>query len=493
MTPSDTLVLPTPSPEAGPWEAQASVTQASVVQALVPPPSVTASGVPVAARSRRHRRLDPLAATSSALMADTVVTSALGVVFWVVASRTYSPRQLGESAALISAMMLLSVVSQMNLAMGIARFLPQVRYHRGRGVVTAYAATAGVGLVVAACFTGVAPRLSHGFAFLGRDQMLATALVVAVVLWNVFALQDAVLTATRWAVALPVENGLFGALKIGLMIWLARGYADHGVFVAWLLAMAVMLVPVNGLIFWKVLPSRGPGDGSRKATRSSPQAHAPAHAQATVLPLADRARVARYLAVDYVAAILNQGYLSMLPLLVVAVLGRDANAYFYIAFVIAGAVRAVAQSMGTSLVVEGAHDESELVRLTRLSVARYAKYAVPGIAVLVVGANLLLLPFGASYVENGVTLLRLLLVATLPQALVSLYVSVERVRANVGRVLAVEGAVVVLVTAGAIVGMDRIGLAGVGWAWLVAQSIVAGFVVPALWRACREPARAEGP
>ena len=86
------------------------------------------------------------------------------------------------------------------------------------------------------------------------------------------------------------------------------------------------------------------------------------------------------------------------------------------------------------------------------------------------------------------TLLRLLLVATLPQAVVSLYLSVERVRANVGRVLAVEAAVVVLVTAGAIVGMDRLGLIGVGWAWLVAQSIVAALVAPALWRACREPA-----
>ena len=141
--------------------------------------------------------------------------------------------------------------------------------------------------------------------------------------------------------------------------------------------------------------------------------------------------------------------------------------------------------------VEGAHDESDLVSLTRLSVVRYVKYAVPGIGLLVVGANLLLLPFGASYVDNGVSLLRLLLLATLPQAVVGLYLSVQRVRAHVGRVLAVEAVVVVLVTAGAILGMDRLGLIGVGWAWLAAQSVVAAIVGPALWRACREPARAD--
>ena len=410
--------------------------------------------MPVAPRVRIGSRLrgwrpDALAVTAGALMANTVVTSVLGMAFWAVASRTYSARQLGESAALISAMMLLSVISQLNLAMGISRLLPQVRERRWRPVTAAYAVAAGVGLVVTAAFATLAPRLSGSFSFLGRDVLLGLALVVAVILWNVFALQDAVLTAARWAVAVPVENGLFGILKIGLMVWLAHGVAGQGIFVAWVVAMAVMLVPVNGLVFGKVLPgaplSTGPEDVE------------------TVLPLGDRARITRYLAVDYVAALLNQGYTSLLPLLVVAVLGRDANAYFYISFVIAGAVRAVAQSMSTSLIVEGAHDETRLASLTRLTVVRYAKYAVPGIAALVVAAPLLLHPFGAAYVDRGTTVLRLLLVATVPQAVVALYLGVERVRARVSRVLAIEAATVVLVTVGAVLGMR--------WSGLVARAV----------------------
>jgi O-antigen/teichoic acid export membrane protein len=442
-----------------------------------PPPVGEMPEPPAADRDRpRRHRLDPMGTTASALMANTVVTSALGMVFWAVASRTYSAGELGESAALISAMMLLSVVSQLNLAMGISRLLPQVSERRWRPVVATYGVTAAVAAVVTGAFAFFAPRLSDGFAFLGRDPLLAVALVVAVVLWNVFALQDAVLTAVRWAVALPIENGLFGMLKIGLMIWLAQSL-NQGIFVAWLLAMAVMLVPVNGLIFSKVLPSKRPADHLKKVT---------------VLPIGDRRRVTRYLAIDYVAALLNQGYTALLPLLVVAVLGQAANAYFYIAFVIAGAVRAVAQSMSLSLVVEGAHDESELASLTRLSVVRYAKYAIPATALLVIGANFLLQPFGSAYVNQGTTLLRLLIVATVPQAMVTLYLGVERVRARVSRVLAVEAAVVVLVTAGAIAGMSRYGLIGVGVAWLVAQSVVAVAIAPALWGACRKTA-GEGP
>ena len=433
-------------------------------------PSPPAFAEPRSASSRLTR-LDPLATTAWALMVNTVITSVLGMAFWAGASRFYSARELGESAALISAMMLLSVISQLNLAMGISRLLPQVRRERWRPVAGAYGLSAGVGLIVAALFAGFAPRLSGSFDFLGQDALLAVALVVAVILWNVFALQDAVLTAARWAAAVPVENGVFGLLKIGLMVALASSFSGQGIFWAWVLAMAILLLPVNGLIFGKVL-------------RASPHAPSPA----TVLSLGDRARVTRYLAGDYVAALLNQGYTALLPLLVVAVLGGDANAYFYIAFVIAGAVRAVAQSMSTSLVVEGAHDESQLASLTRLSVVRYVKYAVPATAVLVLAAPLMLLPFGAAYVDQGTTLLRLLLIATVPQAAIALYLGVERVRARVSRVLVLEAAIVVLVTAGAVAGMHSYGLNGVGVAWLAAQLAVAVLVLPALAHVWRRPA-----
>ena len=435
--------------------------------ALLDPP-VTAGAPAAAPPVSRSRRFDPLAVTATSLMANTAVTAALGMAFWAVASRRYSAGQVGEDAALISAMMLLSVVSQLNLAMGISRLLPQVHARRWRPVAAAYGLTAVVAVVLTGAFVAVAPRVSGGFRALVEHPQLAAALIVAVVLWNVFALQDAVLTAARWAVALPIENGLFGVLKIGLMVVLVARFAGHGIFVAWLAAMAVMLLPVNALVFGKVLPA-----GSRGAT-------AP-----TALPLADRRLVTRYLAVDYVAALLSQAYTTMLPLLVVAVLGQADNAYFYIAFVIAGAVRAVAQSMSTSLVVEAAHDESELATLTRRSVRRYTRFAIPGTAVLTLGAGLLLLPFGAEYSDRATTLLRLLLVSTVPHAVVTLYLGVERVRARARRVLAVEAATGLLVAVGVVLGMRWFGLTGVGVGWLAAQTVVALLVLPLLrnvWR-----------
>ena len=418
---------------------------------------------------------DALSTTAIALMVTTVTTSGLGVLFWAGASRLYSADRLGVGAGVISAMMLLSIVSQLNLGMGITRLLPQVSERRWRPVLGAYALTAVVGLVVTAVFLVVAPRLVGSFGFLLDDLRLGVALVVAVILWNIFALQDAVLTSARWAIALPVENGLFGALKIAFMVAFAHSiFSAHGIFVAWLLAMALMLVPVNLLIFRKVLPTT-----TRR--RLDPMA--------TVLPLENRAQVARYLASDYVAALLSQGYIALLPLLVVAVLGSAANAYFYVAFLIAGAAGELARGLSTSLIVEGAHDEADLPFLVRRSARFYLTILLPGIAVMVIGAPLLLWPFGSAYVAEGTALLRILLLGTIPQAVITLYLGVERVRANMSRIVAVEAAIVAMVTIGGVLAMQRRGLIGMGMCWFLAHLIVAISVVPALRKVGDGPQR----
>jgi len=398
-------------------------------------------------------------------MANTVSTSVLGMVFWVGAAHFYSSEQLGEDAALVSAMVLLSSLSQLNLNMGIARLLPQVSRRPAAAVLSVYAVTAAVAVALTSCFLAIVPRLSEGLAFLGEDRLLQVALVTAVVLWNVFSLQDAVLTSARRAYAVPVENGVFGLLKIGLMFWLAHSFDGHGIFFAWVLAMALVVLPVNTVIFGRVLPALRRAGGRPGAT---------------VLPLADRARVAKYLATDYAAALLSQGSTALLPVLVIGVLGRSASAYFYMAFLIAAAVGALAQSLSTSLIVEGAHDESNLTELTRRSVRRYIRFVAPGVIVLAVAAPLVLRPFGADYVDEGSTLLRLLLVGTVPQAVVCLYLAVERVRARVSRVLVVEALSVVATIVGAVAGMRWFGLAGVGIAFLVCQSALAILVLPRL-------------
>ena len=57
------------------------------------------------------------------LIANTAVTSVLGMGFWVAAARLYSSAEVGRDTVLISVMIELSTVCQLNMGNGIVRFL----------------------------------------------------------------------------------------------------------------------------------------------------------------------------------------------------------------------------------------------------------------------------------------------------------------------------------------------------------------------------------
>jgi O-antigen/teichoic acid export membrane protein len=410
-----------------------------------------------------------LTGSALALMGNTGITSLLGLGFWILASRLYPPEVLGQDTGLIAAMMLLSSLSELSLHQGIPRLLPQVLRRRRLVVLAAYATTGVVAVVLATAFVLIAPAVSPGFRFLGADHALQALLVGSVVLWNVFALQDAVLAGVRRPIFVPVENGVFGVLKIALLVVFATygaGYgATHGVLAAWLIAMVAVLPPVSWLLFGRLL-ERPTG----------------AAAEARALPLADRGRIARYLGGDYAATLLTQGCTSLLPVLVLATLGNAASAYFYVAFTIAGTLNAVALALGVSLVAEAAHDEAALAGLARRALAWWAALLVPAILVLIAGVPLLLRPFGAAYVEHATPVLQLLLAGCIPLTLVTVYLGMERVRGRAGRVLRTQALAFAVMLAALALLVPLRGLDGVGLAWIAAWAATSAAVLPALWQ-----------
>jgi hypothetical protein len=117
--------------------------------------------------------------------------------------------------------------------------------------------------------------------------------------------------------------------------------------------------------------------------------------------------------------------------------------------------------------------------LLRRAAVRAGLLVVPAVAIGVVGTPLALRLFGPDYVDQGAALLRLLIVAALPQAVIALMLADARHRGNtrlVMRVYAVTAAGVLGTTA---LTIDRFGLAGAGWAWVVTEFAVAGTL---MWR-----------
>ena len=66
---------------------------------------------------------DPLYRNAGFIFGITVINSATGFLFWLLAARLYSPDEVGVSSSIISVVALLSGIAGMGLGIGIARFL----------------------------------------------------------------------------------------------------------------------------------------------------------------------------------------------------------------------------------------------------------------------------------------------------------------------------------------------------------------------------------
>jgi O-antigen/teichoic acid export membrane protein len=419
-------------------------------------------------RIRAHAS-DELLRSAYSLMVNVALTTLLGVVFWVAAARLYDPDSVGRDAALIAAMMELSVICQVNLVNGINRFLPALERGTARALLGAYAVTGGAALVVGTAFVLIAPIASQEYAFLGEHWTMAALYVLAQVLWTWFALQDAALTAMRRATWVPVENGAFGMLKIAaLPVVLAIG-AAHGVFLASVLPVILLLIPVNVFLFRTAIPD-----------------HLRRHRSAgSLLRRLSRRRLVGFMGQDWGASVLSHASATALPLIVVALLGASANAYFYIPYTIVVAFTMVFYGACTSLVVEGALAEDRIRALAARIAWLYAAIVVPGTVVLVAAAPLILLPFGPDYAGEGAPVLRILAIGGLFRAATLLYVAIARLQGKGARILAVHATEAVLMLAGAMALAGPLGLEGVALGWLGAMALAQLSVLRSLVRFLR--------
>ncbi len=192
----------------------------------------------------------PLIQSGLSLVMSSVIASGLGFLFWLLAARQYESADLGVGSAVITAMILLADVGHLGLRTGLVRFLPLAGPDTRALIARSYGlsmAVAGVGALVFVAGLGwwmpeLAVLRSWGFGLF---------FVVATMCWVVFQLEDSVMLALRLAHWVPVENGIFGALKIVLLFplaGLAGRPAQLGVFLAWSLPVFVVVAVVTAAV-----------------------------------------------------------------------------------------------------------------------------------------------------------------------------------------------------------------------------------------------------
>ncbi len=402
----------------------------------------------------------PLYRNGYALVASSALTSVLGIVYWLLAARLYSAQAVGICAAVISAMTLLANVAQLNLKSTLNRFLPTSGAASAGLILRAYGlALALAGLAAGAFLAGIeiwAPEL----AFLAARPDLAIFFVVATIAWTIFILQDSVLAGLRRAGLVPAENLVFSAGKIVLLVALAGAAPMLGIYLAWSAPMLALIMPVNLLVFWRIVPAHV------RATRGR-ERPAPLRTMAS------------YLAADFAGYAIWSATVGILPLAVLHVAGAEATSHYYVAWAIAYGLYLIPSGMGQSLLTEAALDPRERRVHARRALAECAVLVACAAGLVAAAAPLLLGLLGGAYADDATWTLRLLALSAIPYAVTCVHVNLARAEGRMRVVVATYAALCAIVLAVGLPLLGLIGIDGLAIGWLAGQAAVAAAVAAA--------------
>jgi O-antigen/teichoic acid export membrane protein len=418
----------------------------------------------------RRFRADHLVSNSIYLLLNTIAMASLGLFFWLLCAKLYSPGEIGAGTALISASGLIGLASLLGFNATFVRFLP-TSPRRDAHLNTGLLLTGVASVVLAAVYVIAVPWFAPELGFVHDSLWMALSFVLLTAGTALNQLTDAIFVAYRSArFNLLIDGGIQGVSKIILAVVL-QGVGAYGVFASAGAAAAIAVI-ASVVILVRLFDYKPRIDVDREVL----------------------SEVSRYTGGSYVGSLLNLSPVMLVPIIVVDQLGTADAGYFYIAFMIANVVFAAAYSVTSSLFAETSYGERPTAHLVRRGIRVLLALILPATIVLALGGPLILKIFGGAYSANAGTALTLLGLSAPIVAAADVCAVLLRTRPRVMGFVVMMGCY-----AAAVIGLTLLwassGLEGVAWAWMVGNGVglLVGLLLlrPLHWpsRAHRQAAR----
>jgi O-antigen/teichoic acid export membrane protein len=385
---------------------------------------------------------------SIAILLNYGSSSFFGLLFWVVAARTFTAYQVGLATTAIAAGTLISGFARLGLDQGLVRYLPGSENKRGL-----FNAILIGTLMSALLITGV---FLSGLGFFSPPLIFLQAGLPLLIFVAYIGLTEILTTQNIAFIAVRRSDlSLFQTLTVGLRVPLLLLFISLNAtgilasFVAATLAAdvagALMLRPY-GLSFefhFDVAALRG---------------------------------VLGYSLGNYTANIAYLAPTTVMPVLIANTIGAQNSAYFYIAYTMAALLSMIPSAVSTSLFVEGSHD-APLRQNTMRSLKLVALLTAPAFIVLFFFGDKILGIFGQEYIEQSFQLLRLLTVSGVFSGLIWLWISIKKVQKDVKLINYVNITLSSLIIVSGYGALVWYGLLGIGYAWLGSNVVICALIV----------------
>ena len=387
---------------------------------------------------------DPLYRNSLFLMLNTGLVSLFNYVFWLLADNVTSSEHIGLATAAIAAASMIVAIARLGMDYSITRFFPQYRDKGGFYNALIVIMLLVTIFVIAGFFLGL-PYISPALLFL-KNWQYALLFIVFVFLTSICDMQGTALVAIRRADLALLEYSIL-ILRIPLLIVIGS-LGVLGIFLA--LDITYLIMMAAGIVLMYKMGI----------------------ARDLHIDIGEARKTIKYSLGNYTSTIIATAPLTLIPILIVNVTGASQQAYFYVAFSVAIFLFMVPDAIGASMFVEGSHEQP--LKATAYKSLRFSFIILAPmvLAIAIFGDNILLL-FSPEYSAAAYELLLLLAISSLFYAVIAVYISVVQVRKKMAMLNYIRLAVTGLTLGLSYILLLKLGLIGIGYAWLLANVIVA--------------------
>jgi O-antigen/teichoic acid export membrane protein len=418
----------------------------------------------LAARRSPTREL-PMVLNSVALIGAKVSSLGLGFLAWLVAARLFDASAVGVAAAVVSAMMLCVQLGLVGVGASIINLFPARRDAPARLLDTAFSivalASTGAGLV----FVVLAIAALHELRPVVLDVRVTAAFLALTLAGAVGVLLDQLSTVMRRgdeALVRNVVTGVVTLVLLGALALVPSGTTDValGVVLAWLAGSAAAVV-----VGWRQLRA------SRLRYRWR--------------PLLDRSLGRPLVSLglpNWLLTLTERAPGPILPIVVTEVLSPEANAHWYVVWMLAWVVFIVPIQVGLSAFAEASHRPDALDQIVRRATRTSLAIGVAGALATTILADLVLHLLGRGYAGEGAFPLRILVWTVVPMTWTQAYFAVCRAtgrlrESTLASAVGTAGGILVAAVAAA-----TGGLALMAASWLATQSLLAAWSLARLRR-----------
>ncbi|AFV24607.1 putative polysaccharide biosynthesis protein [Methanolobus psychrophilus R15] len=386
------------------------------------------------------------------LIANSIVGSLAGFIFWLIAARLYTAEDVGLASTVISIIGMIALLSNFGFSMSLIRFLSDSKEEATDLINSCLTISASV-----ACFLGIGfilwvDFLSPSISFIKSNETFAVIFLLYGLLTIVSNLLDNVFVGYRKVNFSFLKMGIQNILKIPL-IFLLVYFGSFGIVSSYAISYLVAVM-ITFLVFLPKINS--------------------SYKPAFFADLSIMKKIFHYSAGNYIAWAFETMPNFILPILITNKLDPEMTAYFYMAWMVAGIVFLIPKSLATSIFAEGSHNPNTVKQNIIKSIKLAILLVIPAIIfVYFVGEKVLLL-FGNEYYENGFKLLLVLSISAVPMIFNNIFLSIKRVEKDIANVIFINAVITIGTLVISYLMLDQFGILGIGIGWTVSQ--VAAFI-----------------